>query len=75
MRPTIGHAYITIGCFERFVKTLDDIPADFVAQSLTGFKWILGYSTVFREDFLDFLAFLVQTLWPNFRKINWGNPH
>jgi len=37
----------------RSVKTMDDVNipwvfnnrADFVAQSFTGFKWILGYST------------------------------
>jgi len=41
-----GHVYIITGCFDRSVKTLDnvDIPmefnntADFVAQSFTGFK-------------------------------------
>jgi len=48
-----GHVYITTGCFHRPVKTLDDVNlpwefnnrVDFVAQSFTGFKWILGYST------------------------------
>jgi len=48
-----GHIYITTGCFDKLVKTLDDVDiawefdnqADFDAQSFTGFKWILGYST------------------------------
>jgi len=48
-----GHVYITTGCFDRSVKTLDDVnipwefnnQVDFVVRNFTGFNWILGYST------------------------------
>jgi len=44
---------MTTGCFDKSVKTLDDVnvpwefknQAHFVARNVTGFKWILGYST------------------------------
>jgi len=44
---------MSTGCFDRPVKTLDDVripwefnnQADFVTQSFTGLEWILGYTT------------------------------
>jgi len=52
-----GDVYITTECFDKSVKPLNDVNipcklnnrADFVAQSFTGFKWILGYSTTLQR--------------------------
>jgi len=50
-----GHVYITTGCFDRSIKTLDDVNipwefinlADFVARNFTRFQWVVGYSASF----------------------------